>query len=197
MIHHFDLTHYDKEYNDLNLDDKSLITLILEGDSSIAASFLLNKCFRIFEYINRTRLVGLGLNTNDLVSDFYIFLQQNDWEKLRQFRFESKLQTWINLVASRYFLKKYAIELKERGREHTPIDSIAAFVDENTEQCLVRSEILEAISLLKDKRSQKIIILGLQGFDSSEIADILNTTTNNVYVIRSRAIINLKNQLNG
>jgi RNA polymerase sigma factor (sigma-70 family) len=181
----------------MDANDRHLVSQILGGNSKVAAYFLTQKCTRIFEYIINTRLRGLGLQTDDLVNDFYIYLQENDWEKLRQFRFESQLLTWIYLVAARYLVKKYARELKENSRNGTPIESISTFVDEDSEQRIVRSEILEAISYLKDKRCRQLLLLGFQGFNSDEIADRLGINTNNVYVIRSRAIKNLKNLLNG
>jgi RNA polymerase sigma factor (sigma-70 family) len=181
----------------LNLDDRLLVNLILEGDHDVAANFLKQKCTVIFDYIIKTRLKGLNLNIDDLVSDFYIFLQENDWEKLRQFRFESKLLTWINLVASRYFLKKYASELKESARKCTPIDGIPSFTDEDSDRRIVQSELLEAISAMKQIRYQQVLLLGLQGFDSGEIGEQLGISINNVYIIRSRAITNLKSLLNG
>lgn len=181
----------------LNADDRQIVSLIIEGNSKAIAYFLTHNCTRIFEYINKTRLKGLSLQTNDLVNDFYIFLQENNWEKLRQFRFESKLQTWINVVASRYFLKKYARELKETSRNCPPINSIFSFVREGTDERIVRSDMLEAISYLNDKRSKLLLLLDLQGFESNEIAEQLGISTNNVYVLRSRAIKNLKNLLNG
>jgi RNA polymerase sigma factor (sigma-70 family) len=178
-------------------DERILVEQILLGHNTLAAIFLKQKCLKTFEYILHTRLRGLNLDVDDLVNDFYIFLQENNWEKLRKFRFESRLHTWLNLVASRYLLKIYARELKENARNGTPIESISTFADEDSEQRLVRSEILEAISYLKDKRCRQLLLLGLQGFDSDEIADQLGIDTNNVYVIRSRAIKNLKNLLNG
>ncbi|NVO20240.1 MAG: sigma-70 family RNA polymerase sigma factor [Bacteroidetes bacterium] len=181
----------------LDIGDRQLVTLILEGNNKVVTSFFVQKCKWIFEYLNKTRLKGLNLQTDDLVNDFYLFLQEDNWEKLRQFRFESKLQTWINVVASRYFLKKYSRELKETSRDCPPIDSILSFVCEDADERLVRSEVLEAISYLNDKRSKLILLLDLQGFESKEIADQLGISTNNVYVLRSRAIKNLKNLLNG
>ncbi len=88
-------------------DDKILIGSILNGQNELAVHFLKNRCAAIFEYIRTTRLKEIDIETGDLINDFYIYLQENNWEKLRAFRFESKLQTWINVVASRYFLKKY------------------------------------------------------------------------------------------
>jgi len=176
----------------LDLDDRQLVAQIITGDSQIAALFLKQKCAKIFEYVLRTRLKGLNLDVNDLIHDFYIFLQENNWEKLRTFRYESKLQTWINLVASRYLLKKYDKDLKENARKGTQIDGFPSFTDDDHHNKMVRIELVEAIGQLKEKRDQLVLLLLLQGFDSSEIAEQIGTSANNVYTIKSRAIEKLR-----
>jgi len=177
----------------LNNDDRQIVSRIIEGNSLLAALFLKQKCAHIFIYIKDARLKDLDLNMDDLISDFYLYLQENNWEKLRSFRFESRLVTWISIVASRYLLKKYAKELKERSKTGTLIDSVPSLTDDDPHKNMVRAELLDSICHLEDKRYQQVLLLGLQGFDPKEIADRLGTSVNNVYVLKSRAIGNLKN----
>jgi len=178
------------------MSDRQLVVQIIHGNKLIAANFLQQKCARTFDYINNTRLKGLGLHVDDLINDFYLYLQENDWEKLRSFRYESKLQTWINLVASRYLLKKYDKDLKENTRKGTQLDGFPSFIDDDHHNRMVRIELLEAIGHLKEKRDQLVLLLILQGFDSSEIAEQIGTSTGNVYTIKSRAIEKLRTLLN-
>ena len=180
----------------LNMDDRQLVSQIIGGNNLLAALFLKQKCHKIFEYINSTRLKGLDLNVDDLINDFYLYLQENNWEKLRSFRYESKLQTWINLVASRYLLKKYDKDLKENARKGTQIDGFPSFTDDDHHNKMVRTDLLEAIGQLKEKRDQLVLLLILQGFDSSEIAEQVGTSIGNVYTIKSRAIEKLRTLLN-
>ena len=180
----------------LNINDRQLIDQIIIGNKVLIALFLKQKCAKTFEYIRNTRLKGLDLDVNDLISDFYLFLQENNWEKLRTFRFESKLQTWVNLVASRYLLKKYEMELKENSMKGTPIEGIASFIDETHYCSVVRAELLEAIQNLKDKKEQQVLLLTLQGYDAVEIARNIGTSTSNVYTIKCRAIEKLRIRLN-
>lgn len=180
----------------LSLDDRQLVAQIIRGNNLLAALFLKQKCPKIFEYINNTRLKGLDLHVDDLINDFYLYLQENNWEKLRSFRFESKLQTWINLVASRYLLRKYDKDLKENARKGAQIDGFPSFTDDDHYNKIVRNELLEAIGHLKEKRDQLVLLLILQGFDSNEIAERIDTSIGNVYTIKSRAIEKLRTLLN-
>jgi len=172
------------------IDDRELIRRVINGDEGLAACFLEKRCQKIFEYINNTRLKGLGLDVNDLINDFYIFLREDDWEKLRSFRFESRLTTWISLVASRYLLKKYSCELKEKPLKGTPIEDVNSFTEESNS--IVRTDLLEAIGCLKDKRHQMVLLMGLHGYDAAEIAKHIGISVSNIYVIKSRAIDKLK-----
>jgi RNA polymerase sigma factor (sigma-70 family) len=137
----------------------------------------------------------LELSVDDLINDFYIYLQENNWQRLRTFRFESKIQTWITVIASRYFLKKYSRQITNRSAGNPSLEGVQVFTDEFHERKLVRAELLEAIRDLKDKRQQHVLLLTLQGFDSSEIGRRMDTTVNNVYVLKSRAIEKLKTML--
>ena len=180
----------------LEIDDTQLIDRIVAGNNLLAAHFLNQKCLNTFIYINNTRLKGLDLCVDDLINDFYLYLHENNWEKLRSFRFESKLQTWINLVASRFFLKKYGKDLKENARKGSQINGFQSLIDIDQHDKKVRAELIEAIGQLKDKRAQRALLLFLQGFDSNEIGEQIGTSTNNVYTIKSRAIEKLRTLLN-
>jgi RNA polymerase sigma factor (sigma-70 family) len=130
---------------------------------------------------------------DDLINGFYLYLQKDNCEKLRTFRFDSKLQTWICVVASRYLLKKYEKELKENATKSAPIDRIKTFSGEDASERMITADLLEAINLIKEKRCQQVLLLGVQGYEPKEIGEQLGITTNNVYVIKSRAIEQLKN----
>jgi RNA polymerase sigma factor (sigma-70 family) len=178
-----------------SLTDHQLIEKIV-GNDPVAIDHLLGvRCQSLFRYIKYNLLKYISVDEKDLENEIYLYLRENDWEKLRAFRFESKLQTWINLVASRYLLKKFCKEMKENSRKGTPIDSIRSFADEDNNNRIVRAELLEAIGNLKDKRDQLILLLTLQGYDPGEIGEQLGTNTNNVYTIKSRAIDKLRRLL--
>lgn len=174
------------------LSDHQLVEQILTGNYKAVVYFFKSKCQPSFEYIHRTYLKDLELSVDDLINDFYIYLQENNWQRLRTFRFESKIQTWITVIASRYFLKKYSRQITNRSAENPSLEGVQVFTDEFHERKLVRAELLEAIGGLQDKRQQHVLLLTLQGFDSAEIGRRMDTSVNNVYVLKSRAIEKLK-----
>ncbi len=178
------------------INDRELVNRILAGDKDALGEFLLKDCYPIFFKILRDRLSNLDLKADDLISDFYIYLYENDWKRLRGFRFESKLRTWINLVASRYLMKKYKKELKENARKNTPIAEGTLSVFEHLDKKMTKFELTGAIGKLPNERDRRMLEYSIMGFKTDEIASLLKTSNNNVYVIRNRAIKNLKRLLN-
>lgn len=179
-----------------SLTDRELIAFLHEGNDE-ANLQLLQKIRSIVRFIRNKKLAAFELDETDLVHDFYIFLQKNNFEKLRSFRFESQLNTWLFPVCYRFVSKQYKRLLKEKALKMTLLDGIELYVkDETTQKYLVRAEVLDAISKLTDKREQLVLLLTIQGYEAKEIAQRLNTTVNNVYVIKSRAIEKLRKLLN-
>ncbi len=82
--------------------------------------------------------------------------------------------------------------MKESTQKGTPIDALHSLVDHDYKSQMVKAELIEAIMMLKDKRQQQLMLLTLKGYDSTEIGKLMGLSTNNVYVIRSRAIEKLK-----
>ena len=179
-----------------SVSDKLLVDKIIDGDDRAIEYFLSIYCSKIFTYLKNNHLKQIDLSEIDLANDFFIFLKEKDWQKLRRFNHKAKLSTWVNVVASRYFIKKYNKELKENARKNTPIEGIRSFVNEDANVKLIYAELLDAINQLLDKRYRKVLLLGLQGYSPHEIAKHLDTSTNNVYVIKSRAIDQLKSLMN-
>ena len=177
-------------------EDWHLVQKVLAGDKDAIGKFLTENCYHIFQFVKIRRLNSLDLEPYDLVSDFYIFLSANDWKVLRTFRFESKLQTWINLVASRYLIKLYKKELQENAKENPPISEKTLLSLASNEKKLTRFELADLIGKLTNNRDKQMLEYTLMGFETEEISKLMHVSKNNVYVLRNRAINNLKRLLN-
>lgn len=75
----------------------------------VTTSPLLNifckKCSKLFSYILYS-IYGNMTTLNELVNEFYLYIAADNWRKVRQFDFRSKLMTWVGVVAIRFFQKK-------------------------------------------------------------------------------------------
>ena len=57
----------------------------------------------------------------ELIGEFYEFLSADDWHKLRIFKYTCSLNSYVTIIASRYFQHK-------RDKELLPLDENIAFV---------------------------------------------------------------------
>ena len=181
-----------KENSVQKWDDRKLVKNILAGDRNIAGYYISKPCFKYFNYIKKQYLYNINIEAGDLINDFYIFLQESDWEKLRGFRFESKLETWVCTLATRHLLKKYHKELKENSRTNPQINENYLTLLKPSQKKMSRFELMNAINQLENQRERVLMQYTLEGFGTEEIAKKLEISNNNVYILRSRAIKNLR-----
>ena len=86
------------------ISDRELVDRLLIGDEEIVRYLFFDKCTPMFNYILH-RFCPCQLDKNELINELYLYLQSDNWYKLRQFDFRSKLTTWLTVVAVRFFQK--------------------------------------------------------------------------------------------
>jgi RNA polymerase sigma factor (sigma-70 family) len=177
-------------------EDSILVQKTLDGDNDALVRFLQTDCFFIFYNIQKGRLQHLDLTPSDLINDFYIYLNKEDWKILRSFRFESKLKTWMSTVALRYLYQKYRKELKESAQLNPLVCETTMQETMFIEKKLTRFELEDAISKLSNERDRDVLLYTLKDYKPEEIALKMKVSISNVYVLRNRAIRNLKKLFN-
>lgn len=78
--------------------DKQLVDGLIQNDKPTIEYFFCKKCSRLFSYIVYSVYGGMA-TLNELVNEFYLYIAADNWKKVRQFDFRSKLMTWIGVVA--------------------------------------------------------------------------------------------------
>ena len=92
-----------KAYFD-SLTDKTLVGLLLDNDKEAVDYLFFHRCEGMFAHIVHS-IFQHTVNKEELVTDFYLFVSNNEWEKLRKFEFRSNLNTYLTVLAVRYFKK--------------------------------------------------------------------------------------------
>ena len=85
--------------------DEQLVNGLINNNKKIIEYFFCKKCSKLFTYIVYSIYGGMA-SLNELVNEFYVYIAADNWRKVRQFDFRSKLMTWIGVVAVRFFQKK-------------------------------------------------------------------------------------------
>jgi hypothetical protein len=74
------------------LSDEELISLITGGDRNAAAYLLIEKCGKQLKYLVTQKFAVLGILFHELVSEMFLYLREDDWKKLRDFRNDCQLK---------------------------------------------------------------------------------------------------------
>ena len=172
-------------------NDRQIVDGILSNDKQLIGYFFNKKCSKLFSYIILNVFDG-HVDQRELVSELFLHLAKDDWYKVRQFEFRSKLMTWVTVVAVRFFQKRReelidkcsteAQNYKHQGVWHTPSLS--------TEQ---KMDIRSALQKMPNERYRKIIeVLDLQEVRPELLAEEMNITVDNLYNIHRRARVQLR-----
>ncbi len=170
--------------------DKQLVNGLLSNDKPIIEYFFCKKCSRLFSYIVYSVYGGMA-TLNELVNEFYLYIAADNWRKVRQFDFRSKLMTWIGVVAVRFFQKKREV-LIENNSSKTQIEqtrnsnSYSMTIDETI-------DVRQAIKQMPNQRYRKVIErLDIDDVAPEGLAAEMGITVDNLYNIHRRALLQLK-----
>lgn len=156
-----------------------------KGDEEIIVSFFYGELKGVLETIRR-RVFNGKVEYDEMVSEFYLFLAQDNWRRVRTFdaRNGCSLKTWMSRVAWRFFVNEY-VRLMMRSRQEKDADN----------PCLPASRITNRIDLglvlasMPNRRyAEAVSLLVIIGCEPKLVAELWHTNVSNVYNIRHRAI---------
>ena len=177
-----------------NLSDKELVERLTCNDEKAIRYFFYEKCKPMLGYIIK-EIFSYRVEKNELVNELYIYLQENNWHKLRKFDYRSKLSTWMSVVAVRFFQKKRD-ELIENG-----VSSALNIQKENGYDCqemmIAKMDIATWLEAMPNERYRYVIkALIIEDSEPQQVADKLEITIDNLYNLKRRALQQLMKIIN-
>ena len=167
------------------ISDRELVDRLLIGDEEIVRYLFFDKCTP-FNYILH-RFCPCQLDKNELINELYLYLQSDNWYKLRQFDFRSKLTTWLTVVAVRFFQKRKGVLMDYRNQS-APIKEEEKVFDFLPE-LISKMDVWNAIRKMNNERYRQVLVdLELKDLDPKVLAREMNVTVENLYNIRHRAV---------
>lgn len=138
------------------MTDQQIVNKLIIGDRRTIEEFFFVRCKPMLIYIGQY-FCHHRQTPEELIGDFYEFLSADDWHKLRIFKYTCSLNSYVTIIASRYFQHK-------RDRELLPLD-----------------ENIPVIKNLQDDRNRDLffmrdlnkVIKGLHPFDRFLVRRIL------------------------
>lgn len=173
------------------MDDKQIIEALIARDEQVTQQFFYGNCRPLFLSIIRN-VFSYEVDYNEFVSEFYIYLMENDAYRLRQFQGRSTIYQWLKIVAIRYFVAKrnQMIDMTPNA----PLYDSALLKLQNSsiddgEGMAAKMDIESLFSQMPNRRYVYVIRrLILEEADPKDVAEELKTNVDNLYNIKKRAI---------
>lgn len=178
------------------LSDSELIARLLQNDEQAVEYLFFYRCHLIFQRLIKN-IFSYQIEQEELITDFYLYLSENDWIKLRNFEQKASLNTWLTIVAVRFFTKK-KMAMTNLDEKETLIElneKQYIFLEEELPFQISKYELLDAVQQISNPRYRWVLLAQLRGLEVEDIAKELNTNVVNIYNLIKRAKMALKTLL--
>lgn len=154
------------------MTDQQIVNNLIIGDHRTIKDFFFVRCKPMLIYIGQY-FCQQKHTPEELIGEFYEFLSADDWHKLRIFKYTCSLNSYVTIIASRYFQHK-------RDKELLPLDENIALVknlqDDRNENAFFMEDFNKIIKRLQPFDRflvQRILIDGEKPGDILDEAKVL------------------------
>lgn len=168
------------------LSDREIVDRIIREHDMEAGVYLLWYRYESLIHSHYTNVFNNSISYlyEDALISLYITLcgENGEWKKLASFNWQCKFSSWLSIVSLRYF---YSIKDKMQ-REYEVCSISINDVDEKLEEEVdmndnvidhnsARLLLIESIGQMKNEYFKYVLLKRLQGFNSTEIANMMKT----------------------
>ncbi len=171
------------------MTDQEIIQGLITRDNRVTEEFFFVKCRPLFCSIIQ-KVFDYEVEYDEMVNELYVFLMENDAQKLRNFEYRSSVYQWLKVLSIRFFIKKRD-RMIDNASQETPYDErnqIATHeYDTSSEGDLER-----LFGAMPTPRYAYVIRqLIIEDRDPEQLAHEMSITTANLYNIKRRAMAQL------
>lgn len=170
------------------MTDKEIIFSLVAHDPKVTSQFFFKDCRPLFISVIRRVFDKQIVDYDEIISELYILLMENDAKKLRSFKFESSLYQWLKTVATRHclLLKSKAKVIDDESQEPLNNSQRNLSFAENSQ---ARMDMETLLRQMKNQRYALVIrLLMIEDKTPEDVARQLCVTVDNLYNIKRRAI---------
>lgn len=179
--------------------DERLVKAVLSGDQDAIVYMFYTKFSATFQY-HIYKLFDYKVEVSDLVDEFFLFMYEDNWRRLRSFDSSlSSLSTWISTVSYRFF-RDYKRSKIDLNGAITISDKWEKFRGDWVQsiEAGIMLDIETAIGAIKSERDKEIAKqLFIEDREYEAIAEEFGLTCDYVYTVKNRIIKQLKTTLKG
>lgn len=170
------------------MTDREIVNSLIAHDSKVTAQFFFTDCRPLFNSVIRRVFGAQIVDYDEIISELYILLMENDAKKLRSFKFESTLYQWLKTIAIRHclLLKSKAKVIDNESQE--PLGN-SGKPQSCTECSQAKMDIETLLRQMRNLRYALVIrMLIIEDMQPADVAQKLSVTVDNLYNIKRRAI---------
>ena len=170
------------------MTDIQLIEHLIARDERVTKQFFFEDCRPLFMSIVHTIFYEKA-DFDELISELYLHLMEDDARRLRQFQGRSSIYQWIKTVAIRFFLEKRDQMIEKESEEHLLEQAADDELIEMEPRWSAKMDMEALFALMPNQRYVYVIRrLVLNEAAPQTVADELGVTIDNLYNIKKRAI---------
>lgn len=170
------------------MTDSEIIQGLIARDNRITDQFFYVRCRPLLMSVMRL-VFSYPVDYDEMVSELYDYLMEDDSARLRQFKFRSSIYQWLKVVAIRFFIQKRDSLIEENSKEspYDRVDVDSAYEPSN--KVAMKLDIAKMLSLMKNQRYAEVLRhLILYDEEPARYANEIGVSVDNLYNIKKRAI---------
>lgn len=170
------------------MTDREIISSLIACDPKVTSQFFFKDCRPLFISVIRRVFEKQIVDYDEIISELYVLLLENDAKKLRSFKFESTLYQWLKTIAIRHciLLKSKAKVIDDDSQESLNNSQCELSLAESSQ---ARMDMETLLRQMKNQRYALVIrLLMIDDRTPEEVARQLCVTVDNLYNIKRRAI---------
>ncbi|MCL2291267.1 MAG: hypothetical protein FWC34_11305 [Bacteroidetes bacterium] len=176
-----------------SFSDRDWVEHLIMNDPEVIVSFFYKKQLKLLAH-NLYKIFPYQIEILDYINEFYLYLEANDWRRLKTFQPEYSLTTWISTVSYRFF-KNYKLSVIDSRGLVTISDKwdLQTKVWVQQSDLGLKKDIMKAINQIKNERDREIAtLLLIEDRVVADVAQQFGLTVDYLYTIKNRIIKTLR-----
>lgn len=178
--------------------DTELVNAVCSNNQHAIVHLFYKKCLPTFQY-HIYKLFPYKEDFRDLVDEFFIYLHEDDWRRLKTFDgTRASLSTWMSVTSFRFF-KAYKHSKIDSNGLISISDKWETFVGDwvQSHDAGLILDINDSINSVKNERDREIArLLFIEDKEFQVIADRFELSIDYVYTVKNRLLKQLRSKLN-
>ena len=170
------------------MTDREIVDGLIARDEQTTEQFFFKNCRPLFVSIIR-HVFSYEVDYDELVSEFYLYLMENNAYRLCQYQGKSTIYQWMKVVAIRFFIAKRNNVIEDESKEALLECGSSRVSTEGEAKMVARMDLEYLFAKMGNQRYVYAIRrLILEDAEPTIVARELNTNVDNLYNIKRRAI---------